>query len=120
MDKIDEEEDDENSTTPISGGKRGSLLNLKQQLSASSSSLNLLGVGERLKDTLLTAIENLIADIESVPESIAAQAQDHIHSNDVILTYGQSGNVVVNFFQEAAKSIFFEVVVCESAPSYSG
>ena len=26
----------------------------------------------------------------------------------------------MNFFQEAAKTIFFEVVVCESAPSYSG
>jgi translation initiation factor 2B subunit (eIF-2B alpha/beta/delta family) len=52
---------------------------------------------------LLTAIENLIADIESVPESIAAQAQDHIHSNDVILTYGQSSDVFINFFQEAAK-----------------
>jgi translation initiation factor eIF-2B subunit beta len=79
-----------------------------------------INVGERLKDNLLTYIDNLVADIESVPESIASQAQDHIHSNDVILTYGQSGNVLVNFFKEAAESIIFEVVVCESAPSYSG
>lgn len=75
LDKIDEEEDDENSSTPVSGGnKKGSGLNLRSQLSHSSVGHQQSGVGERLKDQLLTAIENLITDIESVPESIASQA----------------------------------------------
>lgn len=50
---------------------------------------------------------------------ITGQAREHIHSNDVILTYGRS-NMLVQFFEEASKEIFFEVVVAESAPSYSG
>lgn len=38
LDKIDEEEDDDNNNTPISGAgnKKGSGLNLKQQMSHSS------------------------------------------------------------------------------------
>jgi len=71
---------------------------MKSQISQGSFSSLTVNVGDRLKDNILTAIDNLIADIESVPESIASQASDHIHSNDVILTYGQSGNVLVNFF----------------------
>jgi len=55
-----------------------------------------------------------------VPELISSQAKEHIHSNDVVLTYGHSSSVLAGFFQEAARDIFFEVVVCETAPSYSG
>jgi hypothetical protein len=74
LDKIEEEEDDDNSNTPLSGAgnKKGSGLNLKQQMSHSSIGNYQSGIGERLKDHILTAIENLIADIESVPESIAS------------------------------------------------
>ncbi|TNV78355.1 hypothetical protein FGO68_gene3293 [Halteria grandinella] len=75
---------------------------------------------QKLKNNVLSAINNLREDIENVPEIIASQAKEHIHANDVILTYGRSSNVLIGFFQEAAKEMFFEVVVCESAPSYSG
>jgi translation initiation factor 2B subunit (eIF-2B alpha/beta/delta family) len=93
LDKIEEENFEDDDAVVIPAGKsnaaqRSSTLGgIKSQLSQSSLS-STQNVGERLKDHLLTAIDNLIADIESVPESIASQANDHIHSNDVILTYG--------------------------------
>lgn len=40
----------------------------------------------------------MIEDIESVHDMITSQAKEHIHSNDVILTYGRS-NILDSFFQ---------------------
>ncbi len=40
----------------------------------------------------------MIQDIESVHDMITAQAKEHIHSNDVILTYGRS-NILNTFFE---------------------
>jgi hypothetical protein len=77
LDKIEEEnfEDDDAVATPAgksNTAQRSSTLGgIKSQLSQSSVS-STQNVGERLKDHLLTAIDNLIADIESVPESIAS------------------------------------------------
>ena len=47
------------------------------------------------------------------------QAGDHIHANEVILTFGMS-NTTRLFLQEAAKKRDFQVVVAEGAPMYGG
>ena len=58
-------------------------------------------------------------EVEACYESITEQALEHIQSNDVILTYGQS-QLLENFFKEAKNEIYFEVVVCETAPTFVG
>ena len=114
MDLIEEDPvEDEESTPTRTEKKAGSGLNLKAMGPQGT-------LVQKLKNQVLTAITQLLEDIEEVPEQIAAQAKEHIHSNDVVLTYGHSSRVLTGFFQEAVKDIFFEIVVCETAPSYSG
>lgn len=48
-------------------------------------------------------------------ENIAEEATKHIHTNDVILTLGQSATVEA-FLLKAAESVEFEVIICECAP----
>ena len=50
---------------------------------------------------------------------LVMQAGDHIHANEVILTFGMS-NTTRLFLQEAAKKRDFQVVVAEGAPMYGG
>jgi translation initiation factor eIF-2B subunit beta len=50
---------------------------------------------------------------------IAEQAIEHIYAKELILTFGLS-HTVQSFLKEAAKIRKFEVIVAESAPSYSG
>jgi translation initiation factor 2B subunit (eIF-2B alpha/beta/delta family) len=52
---------------------------------------------QKLKNAVLSAIDNLREDVENVPEIIASQAKEHIHANDVVLTYGDS-SVLIGFF----------------------
>ena len=55
--------------------------------------------------------------LSSSASNIAAQALDHIHSNEVIMTAGYSKTVEA-FLKAAARKRKFEVIVTESAPSY--
>lgn len=47
------------------------------------------------------------------------QAREHISDNDLILTYHTSGTLT-SFFTEAKESANFEVIVCETAPEFTG
>ena len=47
------------------------------------------------------------------------QAKEHISDNDLILTFSLS-DTLVSFFTEASKECTFEVIVCETAPTFSG
>lgn len=49
-------------------------------------------------------------------ENITAQASEHIHSNEIIMTIGKS-KLVEEFFKEAATTRAFEVIVAEGGPS---
>jgi len=66
-----------------------------------------------------TAVRELIFELETSAEIIAEEATKHIHPDDVILTLGKSATVEA-FLLKAAKSIAFEVIVCEGAPSNHG
>jgi len=48
-------------------------------------------------------------------EDISKQALEHIHSNEIILTVGQSSEVEM-FLKEAAKDRTFEVFITECSP----
>ena len=55
----------------------------------------------------------------SLQVNITEQALDHIHSNEVVLTFGAC-RAVSSFLREAAKKRRFAVVVAEGAPGYYG
>jgi len=71
------------------------------------------------KDALLQSINELIDELSLIYKNIADQAIEHIHANEVIMTYGGS-KTVEEFFKAAGKKRKFDVIVPESAPGYRG
>eukprot|EP01114_Cavostelium_apophysatum_P021428 TRINITY_DN7469_c0_g1_i1.p1 TRINITY_DN7469_c0_g1~~TRINITY_DN7469_c0_g1_i1.p1 ORF type:complete len:361 (-),score=62.78 TRINITY_DN7469_c0_g1_i1:18-1100(-) len=72
-----------------------------------------------LKASILTSINELIEELQNIYRNIADQAIEHIHANEVVMTFGGS-RTVEEFFKAAGKKRKFEVIVCESAPSFRG
>lgn len=72
-----------------------------------------------LQDNILNSIVELLAEQEGSRSSIITMALDHIHANEVILTFGHS-NTVKEFLLHGHKKRSFRVVVCESGPSLKG
>lgn len=48
-------------------------------------------------------------------ENITSQASEHIHSNEIVMTIGYS-KLVEEFFNKAAETRAFEVIVAEGGP----
>ena len=74
---------------------------------------------EPIKPIFIQAINDLIDEMENLYSSVSAQALDHIHSNEIIMTYGKS-RTVEEFLKTAHRKRKFQVIVPESSPSYSG
>lgn len=74
---------------------------------------------EDLQDNILNSLVELLSEQENSHSSIIAMALEHIHANEVILTYGHS-KTVREFLLHARKKRSFKVVVCESGPSLKG
>eukprot|EP00002_Diphylleia_rotans_P009407 TRINITY_DN1957_c0_g1_i2.p1 TRINITY_DN1957_c0_g1~~TRINITY_DN1957_c0_g1_i2.p1 ORF type:complete len:343 (-),score=87.63 TRINITY_DN1957_c0_g1_i2:464-1492(-) len=72
-----------------------------------------------LKPAVMDHLLDIIHDTKTVHEDISKQAPQHIHSNEVILTFNVS-TTVVQFLKNAARKRKFEVIVAETAPSYVG
>ncbi|KAB0797130.1 hypothetical protein PPYR_05134 [Photinus pyralis] len=72
-----------------------------------------------LKSSLLDNLAEYKVELESSADNIAAQALEHIHANEIILTVGKS-STVEKFLKYAAKSRKFQVVVVEAAPRFLG
>ena len=72
-----------------------------------------------LTSELRIAIHEIIEEIEMSKEDVTAQAKEHISDNDLILTYHTS-TTLTSFFIEAKESANFEVIVCETAPKFTG
>lgn len=70
---------------------------------------------EGLRTALLDHLQELETELETSAENLSAQAAEHIHSSELILTLGHS-RTVENFLKNAAKQRKFEVVVAECAP----
>ena len=74
--------------------------------------------GSELRQHVTSELEELLAEIKGSHQAIAAQAEQHIHTNEVVLTYGKSKTVFD--FLTAPQFRKFEVIVAESAPSRWG
>lgn len=69
-----------------------------------------------LKAAILEHIEEFEMELDTSAGNIAAQAGEHIHSNEIIMTIGRSSSVEA-FLKHAARTRSFELIVAECAPS---
>ncbi|KAG0057184.1 GCD complex subunit gcd7 [Gryganskiella cystojenkinii] len=99
-------------------------------LTTSSSMYNLLGetgstsdedvqYPSSLRSNIIQEIREIKDELENIYDNIKNQASLHIHSNEIIMTIGRS-KTVEEFLKMAAVKRKFQVLVAESAPSYSG
>jgi translation initiation factor eIF-2B subunit beta len=71
------------------------------------------------RQAVLEGIADLIDELKDIDASIAANAPEHIHANEVVLTFGYS-RTVLKFLKRAKEKRDFQVVVAEGLPSSSG
>ncbi|KAG9325805.1 hypothetical protein KVV02_005729 [Mortierella alpina] len=99
-------------------------------LTTSSSMYNLLGetgstpddnvqYPSSLRSNIIQEIREIKDELENIYDNIKNQASLQIHSNEIIMTIGRS-KTVEEFLKMAAVKRKFQVLVAESAPSYSG
>lgn len=72
-----------------------------------------------LKPVIIQVINELMDELESVYANISAQAIEHIHNNEIIMTTGKS-KTVEEFLKAARRKRKFQVIVAEDAPTFSG
>ncbi|KAJ6502301.1 eukaryotic translation initiation factor 2B subunit 2 [Mycena sanguinolenta] len=72
-----------------------------------------------LKPVLMEAIQDVLDELETVYDNVSKNAQNHIHSDEIILTLGMS-KTVEHFLISAAHNRNYTVMVLETAPSYGG
>lgn len=73
----------------------------------------------KLKHNVIEGISELLEEIVNFRSQLAEQALEHIHQNEVILTFGRS-RTLLTFLLEAKKKRSFQVIVAEGAPRYDG
>ena len=87
------------------------LLNEEREFNSNSLSL---------KPIFIEAVQELYDELDLVQEGVAAQASEHIHSGEVIMTLDNS-RTVTSFLQAAAKNKRkFTVIISETAPHFTG
>ncbi|KAJ7074298.1 hypothetical protein C8F01DRAFT_1099994 [Mycena amicta] len=72
-----------------------------------------------LKPVLMEAIQDVLDELETVYDNVGKNAQNHIHSDEIILTLGMS-KTVESFLISAAHHRNYTVMVLETAPTYGG
>ena len=74
-----------------------------------------------LKEKLIEEIREVSEEIENSSAAVTDQAREHISDNDLILTYNCS-DTLTEFLIAASEEeeLNFEVIVCETAPSFIG
>ncbi|EZA62415.1 hypothetical protein DMN91_004085 [Ooceraea biroi] len=72
-----------------------------------------------LKSSLIEHVNEFEAELETCSQNITQQASEHIHSDEIIMTFGSS-QLVEEFFKKAAETRAFEVIVVEGGPSLTG
>ncbi|KAH6674080.1 hypothetical protein B0J14DRAFT_30793 [Halenospora varia] len=88
----------------------------KTPLNAASLAQKIATTSKDLKAEVISGIEEIIDELDQVDDQIAAYAQEHIHSNEVILTHSSSLSVQ-KFLLKAAEKRKFTVIVAESYPN---
>jgi len=107
---IDEENGDESSSEKTSTQKLYEIQKIKLNIPISDTN----------KDNILTKMDELIAEIDSISDSILSQKEinDLINNDDIILTSNYSQQVA-EILIENAKTKKFKVLVAESAPLFN-
>lgn len=77
-------------------------------------------LSRKLKHFVIEAIKTLIGDIDSCHDQIAQEAVEHIHQNEVILTFGRSRTVLKFLHAAKEKKRSFKVFIAEGAPRCQG
>ena len=72
-----------------------------------------------LRQSVLGAVDELNEEIMNIYVPICSQAQEHIHAEECILTYGWS-KVVEEFLIAGGRKRKFQVIVAEAAPELGG
>ncbi|KAF7322623.1 Translation initiation factor eIF-2B subunit beta [Mycena chlorophos] len=72
-----------------------------------------------LKPVLMEAIQDVLDELETVYDNVGKNAQNHIHSDEIIMTLGMS-KTVESFLISASHHRNYTVMVLETAPSYAG
>ncbi|CZS90365.1 related to translation initiation factor GCD7 [Rhynchosporium agropyri] len=88
----------------------------KTSFNASSLAQRIATTTKDLKAEVMSGIDEIIDELDQVDDQIAAYAQEHIHSNEVILTHSSSLSVQ-KFLLKAAEKRKFTVIVAESYPN---
>jgi translation initiation factor eIF-2B subunit beta len=99
------------STPPGTASPQG-----KSAISAASFAQRVAASSKDLKAEVISGIEEIIDELDQVDDQIAAYAQEHIHSNEVILTHSSSLSVQ-KFLLKAAEKRKFTVIIAESYPN---
>lgn len=72
-----------------------------------------------VKNNIMEAITEIEDELDAVLPNITEQSLEHIHSNEVLLTFGYSESVL-EFLKSAAEKRHFEVIIAECELDYSG
>ncbi|PRD20893.1 UNVERIFIED_CONTAM: Eif2b2 [Trichonephila clavipes] len=72
---------------------------------------------DSLKKSISANLRELMEECERSLEAIALQAEEHIHSDEIIMTFGYS-RTVEKFLKAAAKKRNCEVIVVEGGPRF--
>eukprot|EP01041_Mallomonas_annulata_P008457 gene8456-17434_t len=72
-----------------------------------------------MRQVIMAAISELNDELDNINQPICEVAQEYIHADECILTYGYSLTVEL-FLKTAAKKRKFQVIVAESGPSLEG
>ncbi|KAG8835362.1 GCD complex subunit gcd7 [Serendipita sp. 399] len=74
---------------------------------------------QSIRPALISAIEEVMDELETVLDNVSGTAKDHIHSDEIVLTLGMSRTIEA-FLKKAALDRKFTTLVAEAAPSLSG
>ncbi|TAQ83736.1 hypothetical protein B7494_g7937 [Chlorociboria aeruginascens] len=99
------------STPPNASSPHG-----KSVINAVSLTQRITSTSNDLKAEIISGIEEIIDELDQVDDQIAGYAQEHIHSNEVILTHTSSLSVQ-KFLLKAAEKRKFTVIVAETYPN---
>ncbi|TVY73394.1 putative translation initiation factor eIF-2B subunit beta [Lachnellula suecica] len=102
--------------SPISTPPGAHSPHTKSNINPASLAQRMASSSKDLKAEVIEGIEEIIDELDQADDRIAAQALEHIHSNEVILTHSSSLSVQ-KFLLEAAKKRKFTVIIAESYPN---
>jgi len=93
---------------------------LQSLLSGTELSVNYATHIKELRQHLMESLSELMGELEEVHATICESALEHIHANEMILTFGYSQSVLLFFKHAAEKKRMFTVVVAEQGATFRG